>query len=126
VQDMSLLVFKDDKGYYRLEGDDPNNQVRIDMTEEETDAWIEQHSHQYIRVKLEEALHIIKNTRMISQEFTILEQCDHYEKPGSPFTFVLPVTHLGKRNDTMFEQRACSEACKQAIIQKIKLAMGTA
>ncbi len=26
----------------------------------------------------------------------------------------------------VFEQRACSEACKQAIIQKIKLAMGTA
>ena len=51
MQDTSLLIFKDDKGYYRLEGDDPNNQVRIDMTEEETDAWIEQHSHRYIRVK---------------------------------------------------------------------------
>jgi hypothetical protein len=44
VKDMSLLVFKDDNGYYRLEGDDPNNQMRIDMTEEETDAWTEQHS----------------------------------------------------------------------------------
>jgi hypothetical protein len=67
VQDMSLLVFKDDKGYSRLEGNDPNNQMRIDMTEEEIDAWIEQHSHRYVMVNLEEALHIIKNTRVKSQ-----------------------------------------------------------
>jgi hypothetical protein len=123
MQDMRLLIFKDDKGYYRFEGDDPNSQMRIDMTEEETDAWIEQHFHRYIRVNLEEALHIMKNTRVIGQEFTILEQCDHCGKPGSPFTFVLPVAHLDKRIDVMFEQRACSEECKEAIIQRMKLAM---
>ena len=123
MKDMGLLVFKDDNGYYRFEGDDPNNSMRIDMTDEETDAWIEQHSYRYIRVNLEEALHIIKNTRVISQEFTILEQCDNCGKPGSPFTFALSVTGWAKRIDTMFEQRACSEECKQAIIQKMKQSM---
>ncbi len=123
MKDMSLLVFKDDNGYYRLEGDDPNNQMRIDMTEEETDAWTEQHFHRYVRVNLEVALHIIKSTEVIGQEFTILEQCDHCGKPGSPFTFVLPIAHLDKRIDVLFEQRACSEECKQAIIQKMKPAM---
>jgi hypothetical protein len=79
--------------------------------------------HRYVRVNLEVALHIIKSTEVIGQEFTILEQCDHCGKPGSPFTFVLPIAHLDKRIDVRFEQRACSEECKQAIIQKMKPAM---
>lgn len=123
MKDMGLLVFKDDKGFYRLEGDDPSSRMYVDMIEEEADAWIEQHSNSYVRVKLEEALFITKSTEAIGQEFTIVEQCDHCGKPGSPFTFVLPVGHLGEMIDVLFEQRACSEECKQAIIQKMNPSM---
>ena len=51
MADISFLVFEDDKGFYRLEGDDPNNQQRIDMTKEEADAWS---AAQYERLHAEE------------------------------------------------------------------------
>ena len=53
MADISFLVFEDDKGFYRLEGDDPNNQRRIDMTKEEADAWS---AEQYERLHDEEEL----------------------------------------------------------------------
>ncbi len=46
MADISFLVFEDSRGYYRLEGEDPDNQVRIDMTKAEADAWIDAHSRQ--------------------------------------------------------------------------------
>jgi hypothetical protein len=40
MADISFLVFEDEKGHYRMEGDDPDNQTRIDMSQEEADIWI--------------------------------------------------------------------------------------
>ncbi len=39
MADISFIVFKDAQGYYRLEGEG-DAQKRVDMSEEEAEAWI--------------------------------------------------------------------------------------
>ena len=40
--DISFLVFEDDQGFYRLEGVGPiEARVRVPMTKEEADAWVD-------------------------------------------------------------------------------------